>query len=141
MSIVTQKHRLLAVALFTRAWIEIMTLKAHSIRWVVALFTRAWIEIPLGIPEHKGKRSPSSRGRGLKSIIRKYCPLSTKVALFTRAWIEIADKLGLLFIVWSPSSRGRGLKYGRVDDAGRLGWSPSSRGRGLKSDNSAVGKR
>ena len=33
------------VALFTRAWIEILHLTARVIRQPVALFTRAWIEI------------------------------------------------------------------------------------------------
>ena len=38
----------LAVALFTRAWIEIINIKFTFIKNLVALFTRAWIEIPLG---------------------------------------------------------------------------------------------
>ena len=55
------------VALFTRAWIEIVKLSARYSRTLVALFTRAWIEIfNLGIMF-----------------------LPTVVALFTRAWIEI----------------------------------------------------
>ena len=33
------------VALFTRAWIEIVTLNDKNFRTIVALFTRAWIEI------------------------------------------------------------------------------------------------
>ena len=33
------------VALFTRAWIEIISLLAKSPLKIVALFTRAWIEI------------------------------------------------------------------------------------------------
>ena len=33
------------VALFTRAWIEIMSLEKATDLTVVALFTRAWIEI------------------------------------------------------------------------------------------------
>ena len=35
----------LAVALFTRAWIEMIMLVILGILIVVALFTRAWIEI------------------------------------------------------------------------------------------------
>ena len=56
----------------------------------VALFTRAWIEIlhfyffVLDIP-----RSPSSRGRGLKYDKGQLGQLYYGVALFTRAWIEI----------------------------------------------------
>ena len=34
------------VALFTRAWIEIMSLEKATDLTVVALFTRAWIEMP-----------------------------------------------------------------------------------------------
>ena len=57
--------------------------------WVVALFTRAWIEINGKIFKYFIPRSPSSRGRGLKS--QNYHTVFTKaqVALFTRAWIEI----------------------------------------------------
>ena len=78
--------------------------------------------------------SPSSRGRGLK--YRNGLALVTRnlVALFTRAWIEM--KLGFRPFqrtYWSPSSRGRGLKYGRYCQRARPSVSPSSRGRGLKS--------
>ena len=37
--------------------------------------------------------SPSSRGRGLKSIVRKKDGKYYVVALFTRAWIEILEIL------------------------------------------------
>ena len=33
------------VALFTRAWIEIIAILSLSLSAIVALFTRAWIEI------------------------------------------------------------------------------------------------
>ncbi len=56
----------LAVALFTRAWIETVTWSRRRHRRRVALFTRAWIET----------RGPQSSA--------PVCP----VALFTRAWIE-----------------------------------------------------
>ena len=56
------------VALFTRAWIEILSLLYCAFVKTVALFTRAWIEIT----------PPLSVAR------------SSQVALFTRAWIEIA---------------------------------------------------
>ena len=36
---------MLSVALFTRAWIEILRRLSASMTSVVALFTRAWIEI------------------------------------------------------------------------------------------------
>ena len=62
-----------------------------KIKWQsVALFTRAWIEIDY--PTHNGidlVRSPSSRGRGLKSHGTMFTKGDKVVALFTRAWIEI----------------------------------------------------
>ena len=54
----------------------------------VALFTRAWIEIARITPTTINYKSPSSRGRGLKSAV---------------------NKANMEEIV-SPSSRGRGLK-------------------------------
>ena len=60
-------NKLLFVALFTRAWIEILKKEKETRTRSVALFTRAWIEI--------------------HDII---CVANEKsVALFTRAWIEI----------------------------------------------------
>ena len=61
------------VALFTRAWIEMIAALNASSKYDVALFTRAWIEI-LSHPV-------------LWTII--------PVALFTRAWIEITMPLSL----------------------------------------------
>ena len=59
----------LTVALFTRAWIEIFTVPSWGKIEVVALFTRAWIEIFVPrASKASTPRSPSSRGRGLKSI-------------------------------------------------------------------------
>ena len=55
----------------------------------VALFTRAWIEIVVVPRIVRLHMSPSLRGRGLKYIWcfpHTACPY---VALFTRAWIEI----------------------------------------------------
>ena len=77
------------VALFTRAWIEIVLHKKFVAIKMVALFTRAWIEILYSHCKHYRNESPSSRGRGLK-----FSALSTDGA-------ELR----------SPSSRGRGLKY------------------------------
>ena len=57
----------LHVALFTRAWIEIVIVKPCYICYKVALFTRAWIEISI-VCNHK---------------------THIFVALFTRAWIEM----------------------------------------------------
>ena len=62
--------------------------------WIVALFTRAWIEIINGTVIIGRTWSPSSRGRGLKS--KYYCTGChfALVALFTRAWIEIIARYG-----------------------------------------------
>ena len=54
------------VALFTRAWIEINSLKILIPIIEVALFTRAWIEILKGRCKNRLLMSPSLRGRGLK---------------------------------------------------------------------------
>ena len=57
----------LLVALFTRAWIEIYRCADIITVTSVALFTRAWIEITdKNAACRTYKRSPSSRGRGLK---------------------------------------------------------------------------
>ena len=70
------------VALFTRAWIEIVRSNTSGDIISVALFTRAWIEIANTKPKRK----------------------NIEVALFTRAWIEMVtadsyynkEKVGLL---------------------------------------------
>ena len=54
------------VALFTRAWIEIVQLVTLSPILPVALFTRAWIEISSAQNINFLIGSPSLRGRGLK---------------------------------------------------------------------------
>ena len=77
------------VALFTRAWIEILQLRRFHQSDDVALFTRAWIEINYFLHLHNIDLSPSSRGRGLKSLERGESIIFHAVALFTRAWIEI----------------------------------------------------
>ena len=78
------------VALFTRAWIEIRMAHIRNITLCkVALFTRAWIEINPPPLKKLRKKSPSSRGRGLKCAYVYGVVFVRKVALFTRAWIEI----------------------------------------------------
>ena len=62
------------VALFTRAWIEISSLKSGLAKAAVALFTRAWIEI-------------SRHWERLQAAF---------VALFTRAWIEMSKRAVLV---------------------------------------------
>ena len=64
-------YRLLQVALFTRAWIEMPFLSSLLFLKCVALFTRAWIEI-------HGVTCPDPE---------------LYVALFTRAWIEMVIRL------------------------------------------------
>ena len=55
----------------------------------VALFTRAWIEIVKPKAVCQALRSPSLRGRGLKFDYLIEIGVKRIVALFTRAWIEI----------------------------------------------------
>ena len=98
------------VALFTRAWIEILHFTVNPCCNCVALFTRAWIEM-----------STSLRGQG-----------RTYVALFTRAWIEIFISFATPLRILSPSLRGRGLKYAGTMQERLTSGSPSLRGRGLK---------
>ena len=99
---------------------------------MVALFTRAWIEIIIRQFQTLSRPSPSSRGRGLKycdiapeevkgivalftrAWIEIFAPFDIPahliVALFTRAWIEISAIAAPITVSVSPSSRGRGLK-------------------------------
>ena len=84
-------------------------------------------------------RSPSLRGRGLKSYFIP-CRVGVRlVALFTRAWIEIE---GLTVSApsqpASPSLRGRGLKYCTGIMQLWFCRSPSLRGRGLKYRTSLI---
>ena len=81
------------VALFTRAWIEMALLDMPRKLSVVALFTRAWIEIKSFVKaDINSDVSPSLRGRGLKSSSLQDFYDVVNVALFTRAWIEIRYK-------------------------------------------------
>ena len=66
----TRTHPTL-VALFARAWIEMLDIKRLNELFKVALFARAWIEIELIT----------------NNIFFPY------VALFARAWIEISCQL------------------------------------------------
>ena len=62
------------VALFMRAWIEILEPNIETIGQLVALFMRAWIEI----------------------LEVTHNTINDTVALFMRAWIEIPEYLKLL---------------------------------------------
>ena len=90
MSIAEYNTAVQLVALFTRAWIEIICGRSTPHLTEVALFTRAWIEMWLHENDNAllGE-SPSSRGRGLKYSFTIFIPATCSVALFTRAWIEI----------------------------------------------------
>ena len=121
------------VALFTRAWIEILFTKCMIVFCIVALFTRAWIEI---------------------FLILEYLSIYL-VALFTRAWIEIRFTINLqkceqcrplhegvdwnvfAVFVWAwpfcrPLHEGVDWNKIRLLYAYDRCKSPSSRGRGLK---------
>ena len=75
-----------AVALYARAWVEIMLYAAAWRAAKVALYARAWVEI-------------------LRSVVTfsKYM-----VALYARAWVEIKIVSLCFFAKMSPSTRGRG---------------------------------
>ena len=77
------------VALFARAWIEIPYWGIYITAYCVAPFARAWIEISFNSSLHSTHKSPSLRGRGLKSTLWLYSVFVPYVALFARAWIEI----------------------------------------------------
>ena len=95
------------------------SVKVSSWRSKVALFTRAWIEILLYCAfSGLSMWSPFSRGRGLKLCLLCNSCLFCAVALFTRAWIEIKRiYLPLWLRITSPFSRGRGLKYDKHENA------------------------
>ena len=143
------------VALFTRAWIEILGFPIACCVAMVALFTRAWIEIEIIIrsmfiillsPSSRGRglkltlffvlfksvKSPSSRGRGLKSKSQGFLNPNILVALFTRAWIEIfcTRILYLLLFVALFTRAWIEINFSNYKPSGKP--SPSSRGRGLK---------
>ena len=84
-----ESHFIWVVALFTRAWIEIVYRWVYKQWLYVALFTRAWIEMKKRTERFcVRKSSPFSRGRGLKY----------RFATAGETAVE------------SPFSRGRGLK-------------------------------
>ena len=86
------------VALFARAWIEILA--PWSTRWLpsVALFARAWIEIHFShLLAPKGESRPLCEGVDWNKSWTAITP-AAMVALFTRAWIEIAVPF------WPPAS-------------------------------------
>ena len=85
-------RRDLAVARFTRAWIETSKWPRPGGCSRVARFTRAWIEtnndsakLPVRLA------SPASRGRGLKRLCAGRSEQPRGVARFTRAWIETSS--------------------------------------------------
>ena len=149
------------VALFTRAWIEIVADEKESVKagsrplyegvdwnivYIITCLCENW--------------SPSLRGRGLKSCAYCHlqffphrrplyegvdwnphltpCQCEQLVALFTRAWIEIKILSHEAFKTWSPSLRGRGLKSTSDTVPVWATASPSLRGRGLKYPLSCV---
>ena len=78
------------VALFTRAWIEILRVHTRTTTKQVALFTRAWIEMALqkSIQAHWNKVALFTRA-WIEIYSISGVSMSFDVALFTRAWIEI----------------------------------------------------
>ena len=86
----------LFVALFTRAWIEILSLLYCAFVKTVALFTRAWIEIPTHLSRVGScVRRPLYEGVDWNTKTRYNIDNERQVALFTRAWIEIFAPLDI----------------------------------------------
>ena len=65
------------------------TIIRFSQRYVVALFTRAWIEIISRIPARKGQKVALFTRAWIEMQLLEFGHYITSVALFTRAWIEI----------------------------------------------------
>ena len=82
--------KILVVAPFAGAWIEILTYKNRTREKGVAPFAGAWIEIAIDILADPGTLSLPSRERGLKLISITAGNIIDIVAPFAGAWIEIA---------------------------------------------------
>ena len=82
-----------AVSLFTREWIEIkMHLRLQSKQLCVSLFTREWIEIRTALQIAINPPSlPLYEGVDWNSHIRWQVQHKQPVSLFTREWIEICS--------------------------------------------------
>ena len=145
------------VALFTRAWIEMVAIEYHDVfKRRRPLYEGVDWNGTIIFCMCEVDKSPSLRGRGLKSWYSLHILSVSCVALFTRAWIEISYRTQAdAFFRASPSLRGRGLKSRgtflcKAEQLGRplyegVDWnilyllycinlitSPSLRGRGLK---------
>ena len=81
----TQSH---TVSLFTREWIEIISVSVNISGGAVSLFTREWIEMQMGSKYYHNQA----------------------VSLFTREWIEMQLPELCFKVAESPSLRGSGLK-------------------------------
>ncbi len=93
-------HRVVDVAPFTGAWIEIGCSRSSVSRRGVAPFTGAWIEISgdFGVTLAGGVSHPS-RVRGLKLFALDMCAPQNKVAPFTGAWIEITRCSSMVVVI------------------------------------------
>ena len=102
-------------------------------KFAVALFTRAWIEIPvLSSTVRSIASSPFSRGRGLKLNLVDFCNARRLVALFTRAWIEITPLEFVYTTVYVALFTRAWIEIAEINRSARCLLSPFSRGRGLK---------
>ena len=77
------------VALFTRAWIEILQNVLQALRLLVALFTRAWIEIAERCMQLPNNDVALFTRAWIEMSLSQPSSEKAEVALFTRAWIEI----------------------------------------------------
>ncbi len=98
------------VALFARAWIEIIRKSENDWSLTVALFARAWIEIAVSFATSSGTFVALFARAWIEIVCRCQNGIFCLVALFARAWIEITLPKGRGQYVASPSLRGRGLK-------------------------------
>ncbi len=75
-----------SVALYARAWVEIIHVRRSGRQKNVALYARAWVEMLRGL---------------LINLVKP-------VALYARAWVEICAPRDVYILRASPSTRGRG---------------------------------
>ena len=85
------------VALFTRAWIEIVGSMKAAWENLSPSSRGRGLKYLVNITTDEELMSPSSRGRGLKYFLRPLFLRRLTVALFTRAWIEISLEMDSRF--------------------------------------------
>ena len=122
------------VAPHAGAWIETAaTDRATAESAAVAPHAGAWIETSRASSSTLIRRSPPTRGRGLKLARTRRSYRPALVAPHAGAWIETSRSFRRCRRPrWSPPTRGRGLKLRPIIGRRRCPPSPPTRGRGLK---------